>query len=210
MVLLAPKGTVGDVQVVPITTTSVRVNWKPIGVIWNGDMDTGGYRVFYRQIVDYPVASVQSTPKEEIHGTNAKSVVLTDLTRDKNYEITVAPFNSRGEGDSSRPITVYVGEAVPTGEPRDVVVKAASSTDIQIEWKAPFQNQQNGDLLGYKVRFFTCTFVPILFLYGVDSMNTIIKKLFVPICRYIITQTVLKKRNLRLFQPGAHLTHCFS
>lgn len=104
---------VTDVQVVPITTTSVRVNWKPLdSTSWNGDAETGGYRVEYRQSVDYPVASVQSTPKEEIHGVKATSVVLTDLTRDKNYEISVIPFNSRGTGEPTRPVTVYVGEAV--------------------------------------------------------------------------------------------------
>ncbi|ODM95509.1 Protein sidekick [Orchesella cincta] len=150
----APGGSVSDVQVVPITTTSVRVTWKPLASnSWSGDGETGGYRVEYRQVVDYPVASAQSTPKEEIHGTQATTVILTDLTRDKNYEITVIPFNSRGEGEPSSPITVYVGEAVPTGEPRDLKVASISSTEVQIEWKAPFQNQQNGDLLGYKIYY---------------------------------------------------------
>lgn len=149
----APGGTVSDVQVVPITTTSVRVSWKPLEPVsrWNGDGETAGYRVEYRQVVDYPVASAQSVPKEEIHGMKATSVVLTELTRDKNYEISVVPFNSRGEGEPSPPVTVYVGEAVPTGEPRELRVSSVSSTEIQIEWKAPFQNQQNGDLLGYKI-----------------------------------------------------------
>lgn len=107
----APTGVVGDVHVVPITTTSVRVTWKALpSSNWNGDSETGGYRVEYRQAVDYPVASAASVPKEEIRGIKASSVVLTDLTRDKNYEISVLPFNSRGSGESSRPITVYVGE----------------------------------------------------------------------------------------------------
>lgn len=151
----APSGSVSDVQVVPITTTSVRVSWKSLEPVqkWNGDGETGGYRVEYRQIVDYPVASAQSSPKEEIHGMKATSVVLTELTRDKNYEITVVPFNSRGEGEKSNPVMVYVGEAVPTGEPRELKVTSVSSTEVQIEWKAPFQNQQNGDLLGYKIYY---------------------------------------------------------
>lgn len=132
----------------------MRVNWKPLeSSKWNGDAETGGYHVEYRQVVDYPVASVSSTPKEEVRGTQASSVVLTELTRGKNYEIVVVPFNSRGEGEPSRPVTVYVGEAVPTGEPREVKMVSVSSTEIQIEWKPPLQNQQNGDLLGYKVFF---------------------------------------------------------
>jgi protein sidekick len=43
-------------------------------------------------------------------------MILNDLVRDRNYEIIVTPFNSQGPGPSSSPTTVYVGEAVPTGE----------------------------------------------------------------------------------------------
>ena len=43
-------------------------------------------------------------------------MILNDLVRDRNYEIVVTPFNSQGPGPSSSPTTVYVGEAVPTGE----------------------------------------------------------------------------------------------
>jgi len=147
----APTGSPTDVTVTPITSTNVRVSWKPLAAgSWNGDAETGGYKVEYRQVVDYPVgASV--LPKEEVRGTQASTLVLTDLTRDKNYEVTVTPFNSRGEGDVSRPVTVYVGEAVPTGVPREVSIGAVSSTEITIKWKAPLLNEQNGDLLGYKV-----------------------------------------------------------
>ena len=42
-------------------------------------------------------------------------MILNDLVRDRNYEIIVTPFNSQGSGPSSSPVTVYVGEAVPTG-----------------------------------------------------------------------------------------------
>ena len=76
---------------------------------------------------------------------------LTDLSRDKNYEIVVSPFNSQGNGPASPPITVYVGEAVPTGQPRNVEAKAISSTEVRLKWLPPQQNQQNGDLLGFKV-----------------------------------------------------------
>lgn len=81
-------------------------------------------------------------------------VVLTDLTRDKNYEIIVVPFNSQGDGPPSPPVTVYVGEAVPTGEPRNLECEPVSSTEVRLKWIPPIQSQQNGDLLGYKVFLF--------------------------------------------------------
>lgn len=79
-------------------------------------------------------------------------MVLSDLLQDRNYEIVVVPFNAQGDGPASPPITVYVGEAVPTGEPRDLRALPVSSTEVRLSWKPPQQHMQNGELLGYKVR----------------------------------------------------------
>lgn len=55
-------------KVVPITTSSVEVHWNMIDEIyWSGDSKTGGYRVSYQPISEYPIV-LQSTPKEEIMG----------------------------------------------------------------------------------------------------------------------------------------------
>ena len=81
----------------------------------------------------------------------ANQVVLKDLTRNSNYDIVVVPFNSQGSGPPSPPVAVYVGEAVPTGEPQAVEGQPVSSTEVRLHWKPPQQSQQNGDLLGYKV-----------------------------------------------------------
>jgi hypothetical protein len=81
----------------------------------------------------------------------SNQVVLKDLTRNCNYEIVVVPFNSQGSGPPSPPVAVYVGEAVPTGEPQAVEGEAVSATEVRLRWKPPQQSQQNGDLLGYKV-----------------------------------------------------------
>jgi hypothetical protein len=80
----------------------------------------------------------------------SNQVVLRDLTRNCNYEIVVVPFNSQGSGPLSPPVAVYVGEAVPTGEPQAVEGEAVSATEVRLRWKPPQQSQQNGDLLGYK------------------------------------------------------------
>lgn len=79
-------------------------------------------------------------------------MVLSELLQDRNYEIIVVPFNAQGEGPASPPITVYVGEAVPTGEPRGLQGEPVSSTEVRLRWKPPQQQMQNGELLGYKVR----------------------------------------------------------
>lgn len=112
----APSQGVSGLKVVPITTTSVRVQWNSLDKSsWNGDSMTGGYRVLFQPISDFPTA-LQATPKQEVMGIASNSMVLSDLTQDRNYEIIVMPFNSQGEGPPSSPVAVYVGEAVPLGE----------------------------------------------------------------------------------------------
>ncbi|KAL3268776.1 hypothetical protein HHI36_007876 [Cryptolaemus montrouzieri] len=155
----APSKGVTGVKVVPITTTSVKVFWLTVdNEYWSGDTKTGGYRVVFQPVSDYPTA-LQATPKEEVMGTESSEIVLQDLLQDRNYEIVVIPFNSQGEGPASPPVTVYVGEAVPTGEPRVLEGEAISSTEVKLRWKPPQQQMQNGELLGYKI-FYLVTFSP--------------------------------------------------
>ncbi|XP_022907752.1 protein sidekick isoform X2 [Onthophagus taurus] len=147
----APSKGVNTVKVVPITTTSVEVYWEPIEEqFWSGDVTSGGYRVIFQPVSDFPTA-LQMTPKEEVLGIHANKMVLSELLQDRNYEIVVVPFNSQGEGPASPPATVYVGEAVPTGEPRGLDGEALSSTEVRLRWKPPQLKMQNGELLGYKI-----------------------------------------------------------
>lgn len=53
---------------VPITPNSVRVNWTPLGEQhWSGDTRTGGYRVRYQPLTDFPTA-LQQTMKQDVMG----------------------------------------------------------------------------------------------------------------------------------------------
>ncbi|XP_052901229.1 protein sidekick isoform X2 [Anopheles moucheti] len=147
----APSEPITGLKVVPITTTSVRVQWLALRFnTWNGDAETGGYRILYQPLSDFP-STLQSTPKMDVLGVNEVSAVLADLTQDRNYEIILQPFNSQGSGPASSPVAVYVGEAVPIGEPLNIEGKAISSTEVRLSWNPPQQNTQNGELLGYKI-----------------------------------------------------------
>ncbi|XP_011308943.1 protein sidekick isoform X2 [Fopius arisanus] len=147
----APARGVTGLRVVPITTTSVEVHWEVIEEVhWSGDYETGGYRVVYQPVSDFPTA-LEATPKQEILGIRQGKMVLSDLMEDRNYEIVVLPFNSEGDGPASPPVTVYVGEAVPTGEPQGVRALPISGTEVTLQWRPPLANMQNGDLLGYKI-----------------------------------------------------------
>lgn len=65
--LLAPSKGVENVKVVPITTTSVLVQWTPLTEnYWSGDHSTGGYTVLFQPASDYPV-SLEITPTQKVH-----------------------------------------------------------------------------------------------------------------------------------------------
>lgn len=74
----APSKAVGGLRVVPITTTSVEVHWNPLPeAAWSGESVTGGYRIVFQPVSDFPTA-LQATPKEETMGITV-SDRLTDL-----------------------------------------------------------------------------------------------------------------------------------
>ncbi|KAF4523339.1 hypothetical protein B566_EDAN005493 [Ephemera danica] len=147
----APSRGVQNLKVVPITTTSVRVQWEPIAEqFWSGDHKTGGYKIVFQPVSHYPTA-LQASQAMQFPGVHTGEAVLGDLLRDCTYEIVVLPYNSQGLGPATPPATVYVGEAVPTGQPRDVTAEAVSSTEVRLSWRPPPAGQQNGELLGYKI-----------------------------------------------------------
>ena len=147
----APSSMIENLKVTPITRTDVRVTWDPLSISdFNGDVETGGYIVEYREVTDFP-SPLSSSPQVELKGVSISKVVLENLIKDKTYEITVIPFNSQGYGNAARPVSVYVGEAVPTGAPQSLKAEAISPSEVRISWKPPKTDQQNGDLLGYKI-----------------------------------------------------------
>ncbi len=92
-----------------------------------------------------------NSPRVELKGPSTSDVVLEDLAIGKHYEIIVRPYNRQGRGPPSTPVPVYVGEAVPTGAPRNLHAVAVSATEVRLSWLPPQADQQNGDLLGYKI-----------------------------------------------------------
>ena len=70
--------------------------------------------------------------------------VLVPPQRDTNYEVLVVSFNAQGESPASPPLTVYVGEAVPTGKPRKVEAKPVTSTEIKISWEVGQESYNMG------------------------------------------------------------------
>lgn len=69
---------------------------------FNGDVESGGYKIEFREVTDFP-SPLSSFPSQvELKGVSISEVVLNELIRDKNYEITVIPSSGTGETYKTR------------------------------------------------------------------------------------------------------------
>ena len=106
--LPAPPDTVPEsVTVSPFTPTSISVRWMSVQD-WNGDEMGAGYRVQYCLITEQGVGG--SCPSSLVRGKNRTQATIDNLERDQHYEIRVIAFNGQGDGPSTKPKVVYVGE----------------------------------------------------------------------------------------------------
>ncbi|XP_065308715.1 protein sidekick isoform X2 [Dermacentor albipictus] len=144
----APQVAPTNVIVTPYTTTSITVVWKGLtDEAWNGDKRHPGYRV-----EACPVgAPLQDCRVRSLDGLEGGPLTLEGLQRDRIYEVRVIAYNGQGDGPPTRPVSVYVGEAVPTGSPRQLQLNSPSSTEITVSWAPPAESERNGELLGYKI-----------------------------------------------------------
>ncbi|KAK8775217.1 hypothetical protein V5799_031434 [Amblyomma americanum] len=144
----APELAPTNVVVTPYTTTSITVVWKGLpDEAWNGDQRHPGYRVEACPVGAPP----QDCRARSLEGLEGGPLTLEGLQRDRIYEVRVIAYNSQGDGPPTRPVSVYVGEAVPTGSPRQVHLESPSSTEVTVSWEPPPESERNGELLGYKI-----------------------------------------------------------
>uniref|UniRef100_A0A4W6E2G0 Sidekick cell adhesion molecule 2 n=1 Tax=Lates calcarifer TaxID=8187 RepID=A0A4W6E2G0_LATCA len=81
---------------------------------------------------------------------NFSKVQSTVWLNTSAYEIRMSVYNAVGEGPTSSPQEVFVGEAAP---PQNVAIQSATATQLDVTWDPPPVDAQNGDIQGYKVYF---------------------------------------------------------
>ncbi|XP_010719785.1 protein sidekick-2 isoform X2 [Meleagris gallopavo] len=145
----APEEAPTILSVTPHTTTSVLIRWQPP----SEDKINGillGFRLRYRELL---YDSLRGFTLHSIGNPGTTWAELTHLSKHRRYEIRMSVYNAVGEGPPSPPQEVFVGEAVPTGAPQNVAVKAATATQLDVTWEPPPAESQNGDIQGYKIHF---------------------------------------------------------
>uniref|UniRef100_A0A4W6G1I6 Sidekick cell adhesion molecule 2 n=1 Tax=Lates calcarifer TaxID=8187 RepID=A0A4W6G1I6_LATCA len=161
----APDKAPTILSVTPHTTTSVLVRWQPP----SEDHINGvllGFRVRYRELHydrlrSFSVRTVNSpsanwadlTAPYSVRNLSESSLTqyeLDNLSKHKRYEIRLSVYNAVGEGPSSAPQEVFVGEAAP---PQNVLIQSSTATQLDVMWDPPPLDAQNGDIQGYKIYF---------------------------------------------------------
>ncbi|KAM6967196.1 protein sidekick-2 isoform 2-T2 [Tautogolabrus adspersus] len=164
----APDKAPTILSVTPHTTTSVLVRWQPPAE----DHINGvllGFRVRFRELHydrlrSFTVRTVNSpsnnwadlTAPYSVRNLSESSLTqyeLDNLSKHKRYEIRLSVYNAVGEGPSSAPQEVFVGEAVPTSPPQNVMIQSSTATQLDVMWDPPPLDAQNGDIQGYKIYF---------------------------------------------------------
>ncbi|KAM6964645.1 protein sidekick-2 isoform 1-T1 [Tautogolabrus adspersus] len=164
----APDEAPTILSVTPHTTTSVLLRWKPPSEEKiNGILL--GFRIRYRELLydrlrSYSAHAIQNSASAWAELTAPYSIrnlsestlnqyELDKLSKHKRYEIRMSVYNAVGEGPTSPPQEVFVGEAVPTAPPQKVAIQSATATQLDVTWDPPPVDAQNGDIQGYKVYF---------------------------------------------------------
>ncbi|OCT60398.1 hypothetical protein XELAEV_18046417mg [Xenopus laevis] len=162
----APDEAPTMLSVTPHTTTSVLIRWQaPAEDKINGillgfcirfrELAYDGLRSFTMQSINNPSAKwaelTASYMMRNLSEPTLTQYELDNLNKHKRYEIRVSMYNAAGEGPSSVPQEVFVGEAVPTAPPQNVVIASATAVQLDVTWEPPPLEAQNGDIQGYKI-----------------------------------------------------------
>ncbi|XP_037952309.1 neogenin-like isoform X2 [Teleopsis dalmanni] len=123
-------------------------NHKEIYVKWDQPTVTNGeilkYRIYY---------SENDSGAEMYHDSTTLEAILMELRPYTDYTITVVPFNKNGMGDPSNEIKIKTFSSTPSEPPNNVTLEVTSSSSITVYWEPPSEEEQNGQITGYKIRY---------------------------------------------------------
>uniref|UniRef100_A0A8B9QG99 Sidekick cell adhesion molecule 1 n=1 Tax=Apteryx owenii TaxID=8824 RepID=A0A8B9QG99_APTOW len=138
----------GSASVRTASETSLWMRWVPLpDTQYNGNPESVGYRIKFWRV------DLQSPPLTQvINDRLEREYTIEDLEEWTEYELQIQAFNAIGAGPWSEIVRGRTRESVPSAPPANVSAEAVSSTQILLTWAAVPESEQNGLVLGYKVR----------------------------------------------------------
>ena len=137
-----PDGAPRNLQATASMET-ILVTWNaPIAADINGQITT--YELHY-------AGTLEDMSNRTMQVGNVTQYRVSNLEADETYLIQVRVYTSVGAGPYTNWIAIRTMEDAPTSPPTDVTTIAHSSTAIEVMWKTPVRQGQNGVITGYDV-----------------------------------------------------------
>ncbi|XP_026059722.1 receptor-type tyrosine-protein phosphatase delta isoform X9 [Carassius auratus] len=149
-----PSAPPQSVDVVVLNATSARVSWKPpVAERQHGKIR--GYQVTYarrtagERTVSPRIRELLLRDPQPQNGSKQYDLILTDLWPNTEYSVTVAAFNSKGDGARSKPTVIRTKPSLP-GMPVLTVAPSEDGTAL-LKWQPPPVGLS--PVLGYRLSY---------------------------------------------------------
>ncbi|XP_075176589.1 receptor-type tyrosine-protein phosphatase F isoform X13 [Anomaloglossus baeobatrachus] len=141
-----PSAPPRKVEVDSVNSTSVRVTWKsPLPTKQNGQIR--GYQVTYVRLES---GEPRGNPViKDVMLAEAQEALITGLSPETTYSITLAAYTTKGDGARSKPKIVTTTGALP-GKPTIGISTTTQNTAL-VQWHPP--REVMGELLGYRLQY---------------------------------------------------------
>ncbi|KAJ8356844.1 hypothetical protein SKAU_G00196380 [Synaphobranchus kaupii] len=144
-----PSAPPQDIKCTSPSSTSLLVSWHPPPAeSQNGAL--AGYVVRYQVVGEED--GTETMEKPAVPPTSGQ-VLLQELEKWTQYQVTLAAFTTKGPGPESQPILCRTDEDVPGAPPRRVEVEVLNSTAIIVSWRSLLSGRQHGQIRGYQVHY---------------------------------------------------------
>ncbi|KAK3612593.1 hypothetical protein CHS0354_042101 [Potamilus streckersoni] len=141
--------TTQGVPLQPRNLHAIAVAPNEIEIKWDAPLDANkiiSYTLYYND-------SKQRLNGEITINPPSTKYKLTDLTPDTVYHIQLSARSASGEGVRTPTVQVKTPQFVPSAAPQAVSGKSINSRSVEVTWKPPPPDKQNGRIVGYKILF---------------------------------------------------------
>ncbi|CAK7301274.1 NEO1 [Vulpes lagopus] len=134
-------GPAPNIRAYAASPTSITVTWEtPL----SGNGEIQNYKLYYME---------KGTDKEQDVDVSSHSHTINGLKKYTEYSFRVVAYNKHGPGVSTQDVAVRTLSDVPGAAPQNLSLEVRNSKSIVIHWQPPPPATQNGQIIGYKIRY---------------------------------------------------------
>ncbi|XP_075064417.1 neogenin isoform X2 [Mixophyes fleayi] len=134
-------GPAPNLRATSISSTSVSVSWEtPL----SGNGEIQNYKLYYME---------RGAGNEQDIDVGGLTYTVNGLKKYTEYTFRVVAFNKHGSGVSTQDVIIRTLSDVPSAAPQNLTLEVRSSQSILVQWQPPPVGTQNGQIVGYKLRY---------------------------------------------------------